>query len=97
MLGVEQAHGHAGESEKRLRREVRHVATGRNAERQQNQLEGEQAENQKDRDCIQTVSDLQQAEEGALEAMKPLDRGMFRSACDAPKQWSGFCELCLFM
>ena len=67
VLGVEQAHGHAGESEKRLRREVRHVAPGGNAERQQNQREREQAENQKDRGCVQTVSDLQQAEEGALE------------------------------
>ena len=68
MLGVEQANGHAGESEKRLRREVRHVAAGRDAQRQQDQRKGEQSANQKDRGRVQTVNGLQQAEEGALEA-----------------------------
>ena len=68
MPGVEQANGHAGESEKCLRREVRHVAAGRDAQRQQDQREGEQSANQKDYDRVQTVNGLQQAQEGALEA-----------------------------
>jgi hypothetical protein len=67
MRGTLQPRRHAGESEKRLRGEMCHLAPGRDAERQDDQRKCEQTANQKGYYGVHTVSGLQQAEQGALQ------------------------------